>query len=261
MMIRAVQILSTLTLLFFVCGVGGIAANNVVDEALPGASAFQARQWKENLGVALALNAEARAAQRMAIIDSRLNDFSARAGTAYEARAFTALEEAMDAGVSAIAVLPADERIAPLRQIAAWMEGERALFAQTAFARDTSWLAAFDAKTAAIRQASQDGMVAPEYLRQIAAPLAVPAALIVTQTTNSTIGAPRMVPMPTAFKHSFPLAGAHVTTPCEKCHAKSIYEGTPRDCISCHRDVHNPSLGWGCAECHTTVAWKPVKKK
>ncbi len=58
-------------------------------------------------------------------------------------------------------------------------------------------------------------------------------------------------------KLGFALRGAHATTSCAGCHAKtSRPEST---CESCHRDPHAGHMDGGCAECHTAVAWSDTK--
>jgi len=74
---------------------------------------------------------------------------------------------------------------------------------------------------------------------------------------------------PATFDHnktSFPLTGAHLTTPCLECHT-SGYAGTPTSCVSCHTPDYNQStnpnhvalaIPTNCASCHTTDAWQPA---
>lgn len=70
-----------------------------------------------------------------------------------------------------------------------------------------------------------------------------------------------------SFDHSktaFPLTGAHVHTPCVKCHINNVFAGTPKDCYSCHKgdyngttDPNHLSAGFPttCQTCHTTTSW------
>ncbi|MBM4336664.1 MAG: cytochrome C [Deltaproteobacteria bacterium] len=63
------------------------------------------------------------------------------------------------------------------------------------------------------------------------------------------------------FNHAdtkFPLEGRHSEVACALCHAGERYEGTPRDCASCHQlnDVHRGRFGRDCASCHTSSRWK-----
>jgi hypothetical protein len=70
------------------------------------------------------------------------------------------------------------------------------------------------------------------------------------------------------FDHNitpFPLTGAHLTTPCQSCHAGG-YDNIPSDCYSCHQadydNATNPnhqSAGFPteCQNCHDTNAWVP----
>ncbi len=68
---------------------------------------------------------------------------------------------------------------------------------------------------------------------------------------------------PATFDHNlarFPLTGAHLNVACESCHIGGVYQGTPMDCYSCHRqdEPHGGRFGTDCAACHTTTAWKPA---
>ncbi len=65
---------------------------------------------------------------------------------------------------------------------------------------------------------------------------------------------------PASFDHNlsvFKLTGAHVTAACESCHVNNVFQGTPQECIACHRsdDKHNGQFGANCAACHTTDTW------
>ncbi len=60
------------------------------------------------------------------------------------------------------------------------------------------------------------------------------------------------------------LDGAHEQTACSNCHIDGVYEGTPRECLDCHReerDIAEPDHNGfpvECRECHTTSAWTPA---
>ena len=67
------------------------------------------------------------------------------------------------------------------------------------------------------------------------------------------------------FDHSktrYPLTGAHLTTPCQKCHLTGD-DGQQRftglkfaTCIGCHSDPHKGEFKQDCDFCHTTRTWK-----
>lgn len=67
------------------------------------------------------------------------------------------------------------------------------------------------------------------------------------------------------FDHSktrYPLTGAHVNTPCQKCHTAGE-NGLPRytgisfsTCSACHSDPHKGEFVQACESCHTTSSWK-----
>ena len=66
------------------------------------------------------------------------------------------------------------------------------------------------------------------------------------------------------FDHSktrYPLTGAHLQTPCQKCHAAGA-DGQPRysgiqfsTCSACHIDPHKGEFKQGCESCHSTSTW------
>ncbi len=57
-------------------------------------------------------------------------------------------------------------------------------------------------------------------------------------------------------KTSYPLTGAHVATPCEKCHVANVWKGIKfASCVDCHKDPHAKPLG-ACSTCHTTATFR-----
>jgi hypothetical protein len=62
------------------------------------------------------------------------------------------------------------------------------------------------------------------------------------------------------FDHNltrFRLTGAHANLTCQSCHEDGRMQGTPRECVACHRsdDAHAGAFGTSCASCHTTSTW------
>ena len=64
---------------------------------------------------------------------------------------------------------------------------------------------------------------------------------------------------PNGFNHNktnFPLKGQHSAVNCKKCHATLVFEDkTPKECVSCHTDIHEGTVGKDCKSCHTPNAW------
>jgi hypothetical protein len=76
-------------------------------------------------------------------------------------------------------------------------------------------------------------------------------------------------------KTGWPLTGKHAPLACNRCHTPAnvvaseksqikvkdlsrTFLGLPRDCIACHKDIHNGQLGRTCEQCHSTNDWKTV---
>ena len=70
--------------------------------------------------------------------------------------------------------------------------------------------------------------------------------------------------------HTWLLEGAHAKANCFACHSSKPpqFEGTSKDCISCHQAAkdkanasvaHHGSFPSACEKCHTTSTWKPTR--
>ena len=71
------------------------------------------------------------------------------------------------------------------------------------------------------------------------------------------------------LRTGFPLTGAHAATPCESCHVRGQFAGTPKDCAYCHRAGsgiaasvmpirHIPTVE-RCDNCHrSAISWTLV---
>jgi hypothetical protein len=64
---------------------------------------------------------------------------------------------------------------------------------------------------------------------------------------------------PDGFNHnktSFPLKGQHNAVTCKKCHPTLVFEDKiPRECVSCHNDIHEGTVGKDCKRCHNQNDW------
>lgn len=76
------------------------------------------------------------------------------------------------------------------------------------------------------------------------------------------------------FNHnltSFPLEGHHATLECDECHTKEhikeknsqrttgvSYLGLKNECINCHEDFHQETLGDNCSSCHGFESFRPA---
>ncbi len=60
------------------------------------------------------------------------------------------------------------------------------------------------------------------------------------------------------FDHSitsFPLTGQHKAIDCKKCHTDLVFSSAKTTCISCHKDMHQQTVGQDCERCHTPRSW------
>jgi len=93
------------------------------------------------------------------------------------------------------------------------------------------------------------------------------ATLLLLGLTSQGLAAPTRP----NFDHlttGFELIGQHRDLPCEACHANAVFQGTPKDCGTCHgigtavRATAKPAnhiLSTNqCASCHTPIAWSPA---
>lgn len=75
-------------------------------------------------------------------------------------------------------------------------------------------------------------------------------------------------------KSQYPLTGLHKKVKCEKCHKLITDNKFEKDkdyiqfriddfknCLSCHKDIHNGKFGNDCTKCHTTNGWKKYNDK
>lgn len=77
-----------------------------------------------------------------------------------------------------------------------------------------------------------------------------------------------------AFDHNltgYELTGAHLKIDCRECHKPDFIErkeireinntflGLGDECLSCHEDYHQKTLGADCASCHSTVEFAPAE--
>jgi hypothetical protein len=68
-----------------------------------------------------------------------------------------------------------------------------------------------------------------------------------------------------AFKHPWPLTGAHRALDCEACHVGGVFTGTPDQCVDCHLDDYQSAsdpdhvalnISTECQQCHNTSTWE-----
>lgn len=67
------------------------------------------------------------------------------------------------------------------------------------------------------------------------------------------------------FLYGFDLDGAHREVPCESCHLRGVFKGTPKECGYCHdgtgiyassfRSLNHPLTTENCEACHVTANW------
>lgn len=61
-----------------------------------------------------------------------------------------------------------------------------------------------------------------------------------------------------SFEHNetaLPLTGQHLRINCRECHPTLIFSDAEPECITCHSDIHQASVGRDCSRCHTPDSW------
>ncbi len=72
------------------------------------------------------------------------------------------------------------------------------------------------------------------------------------------------------FTTGFPLEGAHRNVDCQRCHVGGIFQGTPRECSTCHARAglvkatplapDHVLTTTQCRDCHFETTWSPVRR-
>lgn len=63
---------------------------------------------------------------------------------------------------------------------------------------------------------------------------------------------------PRKFNHNktrFPLVGQHKTVECRICHPTLEFAKAKNQCIDCHMDMHEGTVGHDCERCHNSKSW------
>lgn len=63
---------------------------------------------------------------------------------------------------------------------------------------------------------------------------------------------------PRLFNHNktkFPLVGQHKSVECRKCHPTLEFAKAKTQCVDCHMDMHEGTVGKDCERCHTPKSW------
>ncbi len=67
------------------------------------------------------------------------------------------------------------------------------------------------------------------------------------------------------FNHNtqtaYPLRGMHEDVQCTACHLKPVFKTAPKDCASCHADLHRGQMGKNCEQCHTVKGWRAAAQQ
>ncbi|WP_319592237.1 hypothetical protein [uncultured Draconibacterium sp.] len=60
------------------------------------------------------------------------------------------------------------------------------------------------------------------------------------------------------FSHDltdFVLEGQHTVADCKACHTTLVFSEAKSNCIDCHNDMHNNTVGLDCSRCHDSQSW------
>ena len=54
---------------------------------------------------------------------------------------------------------------------------------------------------------------------------------------------------------NFPLIGQHIDLECRSCHQTPVFKEAKSTCVDCHQDIHQQTVGYDCARCHSSFSW------
>ena len=233
---------------------------------------FPLQHWLEQVHLSFIGDETGRAERLLDLVELRWMDFRARIGTDYDLLALSYLDEAIDEAVAAVQAAPPESALRLRARLAALAAdlGSRlkgtGLFAKAHPDLYAQALAKVEALLTFATGQSPDESTASKLMamRLTPTPASEPDAdTVVAVVARSTLNAPHSIPIPpdaTAGPHSFfPLTGRHAAIACGDCHLNGVYQGSPRDCESCHAAVkpvnHYPGA---CSNCHNTSAWQPA---
>jgi hypothetical protein len=61
-----------------------------------------------------------------------------------------------------------------------------------------------------------------------------------------------------SFDHNttkLPLTGQHTEVDCRQCHKSLVFMDSKSECVACHNDIHQATVGLDCSRCHTPESW------
>ena len=248
---------------------GGLAALAVWEPFAPGQALYPLQIGVEHLRLAAISDPAERAERWLEVLELRLQDLDYRAGSAYELYALGEFQQALDQAVAAIDAAPTEAQPALRFRLAALTARyQQVLRRLTVLPRvSPALLARFQNQAAALLAVVDDRAdpAAGKLASLNGAPGPSPGfpSLVAALAEGDPRIAPRAVPFPPngpAGAHAFfPLVGRHAEIACGACHHNGVYQGTPRDCATCHTaDTPVPHFAGACENCHSASAWTPA---
>ena len=229
--------------LFIVLGVAGVALA-AFGWALPGSTLFPLQDRLEQV---LIVGSSTRHADRyLVLVERRIEDLQARAGSSHEQAALEALGTSIDRAYQAIGKIPSEEVSDRFARLAALLEqADTTLSMLTELPRAQADILGF------FRDQLQD-------LHLTISGVNLPGNLAGHQPDMTAQGGttPDGASPVRAF---FPLTGGHADLECWDCHITGEFQGVNTTCLGCHVGV-TPAGHYhaACDICHTANNWQEI---
>jgi hypothetical protein len=255
--------LRIIALLAFAGIVGTAATYSLALNApyVPGDALFAVQDVSEQLwGVGFNGDKVNRAQVQLSLFAHRLDDLAVVQRTANEVTAVSALANAYNRSITAIAKAP------PADQPALQTRLNR--LASQAVNQLTNLDSAHETAVLALRTQIENGLLVESVIMATAVPTPEPTVILTPIVTGTAVfqghllDNPQLIPFPPGANileahNFFALTGGHADLLCSSCHMGGTYIGTPADCADCHADddAHDGTYGADCATCHTIDDW------
>jgi hypothetical protein len=264
--------------LILICLVLAICAGGVTLAAahpIPSyGSLFPLQDLSEQAVVLFTFNSEKKAELLMDLVELRVQNLEAAAGSSGEVKALSYLDRTLTQALRAVADIPDENSAAVQARLATLVHSiQNGLKSLTVLPDEyLEAFTAFQVKMETLKSVIAGGSFAAaaidQVLRgQVGDPIQIGgqnSETLLSQANLESSAIPtQLVPFPPgspgALHQFFPLTGEHSKLFCADCHTGDQYSGLPTACVACHQADEPPNhYPADCSSCHTPDSWQAV---